>query len=78
MMWWNGSWTWLWIAMMPVMAPMWALIALVLVPLARNGRDRPPFPRERLDDASPPVRSAWRSTAPGGPSSTIAEQARHA
>ena len=50
MMWWNGSWTWLWIAMVPMMALMWALIALVLVPLARNGRDRPPSPRERLDD----------------------------
>jgi len=78
MMWWNGSWTWLWIAMVPMMALMWALIALVLVPLARNGRDRPLLHVSDSTIASPPVRSAWRSTAPGGLRSTIAEQARHA
>ena len=49
MMWWNGSWTWMWIAMVPMMLLMWALIAMVLLPWARSGRDRPLSPREQLD-----------------------------
>ena len=48
MMWWNGSWTWMWIAMVPMMLLMWALIAMVFVPWARSGR--PVSPRERLDE----------------------------
>ena len=50
MMWWNGSWTWMWIAMVPMMLLFWALIAVVLMPRVRNGRDRPASPRERLDE----------------------------
>ena len=50
MMWWNGSWTWMWIAMVPMMLLMWALIAVVFLPWARGGSDRPPSPRERLDE----------------------------
>ena len=49
MMWWNGSWKWMWIAMVPMMLLMWALIAMVLLPLARSGRDRHLSPREQLD-----------------------------
>lgn len=29
---------------------MWALIALVLLPWIRDGRDRPASPRDRLDE----------------------------
>ena len=50
MMWWNGSWTWMWIAMVPMMLLMWALIAVVFLPWVRSDRDRPPSPRERLDE----------------------------
>lgn len=49
MMWWYGSWAWMWIAMVPTMLLMWALVAAVVLPLVRNGRDRPVSPRERLD-----------------------------
>lgn len=49
MMWTSGSWGWMWIAMVPMMVLMWALIALVLLPWTRNERDRPPSPLERLD-----------------------------
>lgn len=49
MMWWNGTWTWVWIAMVPMMLLMWALIAAVVLPWVRAGRDRSPTPRERLD-----------------------------
>lgn len=50
MMWWNGTWTWMWFAMVPMMLLMWALIAMVLLPWARDGRERPASPRERLDE----------------------------
>ena len=50
MMWWNGSWTWMWIAMVPMMLLMWALIAAVVMPLVRNGSSRPASPRQRLDE----------------------------
>lgn len=49
MMWWNGGWAWMWIVMVPMMLLMWALIAVVVVPWARNGRDRAPSARELLD-----------------------------
>ena len=49
MMWWNGSSAWTWLAMVPMMVFMWALIALVVLPRARHGSDRPPSPIERLD-----------------------------
>ena len=48
MMWWNGSWAWMWIAMVPMMLLMWALIVTVLLPWTRS--DRPVSPRERLDE----------------------------
>ncbi len=50
MMWWNGSWTWMWFAMVPMMVLMWALIAAVVMPLVRNQRDRVPSARDRLDE----------------------------
>lgn len=49
MMWWNGGWMWMWIAMVPMVLLMWALIAMVFLPWARSGSDRPLSPRERLD-----------------------------
>ena len=49
MMWWNGSWAWMWIAMGPMMLLLWALIAMVLMPWVRAGRDPPVAPRELLD-----------------------------
>lgn len=41
MMWFDGSWAWMWFAMVPMMALMWLLIALVVLWWARDGRDRP-------------------------------------
>ena len=35
--------------MVPMMLLMWALVAVVVLPWARSGRDRPLSPRERLD-----------------------------
>ena len=49
MMWFDGGWGWMWLAMVPMMVLMWALIALVVIPWARNGTDRPPSSLERLD-----------------------------
>lgn len=49
MMWWNGSWTWAWLVMVPMMVLMWALIAWVVMPWTRNRSDRPPSPVDRLD-----------------------------
>jgi len=49
MMWFDGGWGWMWLAMVPMMALMWALIAMVVIPWARNGTDRAPSPLERLD-----------------------------
>ena len=46
---WNGSWAWAWLMMVPMIVLMWVLIAAVVMPWARNGRDRPPSPLERLD-----------------------------
>ena len=49
MMWFDGGWAWMWLAMVPMMALAWALIAIVVVSWARNGTDRAPSPVERLD-----------------------------
>jgi len=49
MMWFNGGWGWMWLAMLPTIAFFWALIAMVAIPLVRNGTDRAPSPLERLD-----------------------------
>ncbi len=49
MMWFDGGWCWMWLAMVPMMALMWAVIAMVVIPWVRNGTDRAPSPLERLD-----------------------------
>jgi uncharacterized membrane protein len=49
MMWWNGNGAWVWLMVVPMMAMTWALIALVVVPWARHGSERPASPVERLD-----------------------------
>lgn len=49
MMWWNGNSAWAWLVMVPMMVLMWALIALVVIPWARNDSGRPVSPLERLD-----------------------------
>ncbi len=49
MMWFNGGWGWMWLAMVPMMALMWVLIAVVVVPWARSETDRAPSALERLD-----------------------------
>ena len=46
----DGSWAWAWLVMVPMMALMWALIALVILPWTRNGNDRGSSPVERLDE----------------------------
>lgn len=48
-MWFDGGWGWMWLAMVPMTVLMWAVIAMVVIPWARNGTDRPPSPLERLD-----------------------------
>ncbi len=48
MMWFDGGWGWMWLAMVPMTALMWTLIALVVIPWARNGVTLP-SPLERLD-----------------------------
>ncbi len=48
-MWFDGGWGWMWLAMVPMMALVLALIAMVVIPWARNGTDRAPSPLERLD-----------------------------
>ena len=46
MMWFDGGWGWMWLAMVP----MTALIAMVVIPWTRNDRtDRVPSPLEQLD-----------------------------
>lgn len=49
MMWWNGNSAWAWLFMIPMMALMWALIALVVIPWARHDSGPPVSPLERLD-----------------------------
>lgn len=48
-MWFDGGWGWMWLAMVPMMALMWAVIAMVVIPWARIGTDRAPSALERLD-----------------------------
>ena len=50
MMWWDGSWTWMWFAAVPMMLLVSALTAVVLVPLLRDRRGRPASPHDRLDE----------------------------
>lgn len=50
MMWFDAGWGWMWLAMVPIMALLWALVAMVVIPWARDGTDRGlPSPREQLD-----------------------------
>ena len=69
-MWFDEDWGWMWLAMVPMMALMWALIALVVIPLARNGTDRAPSPLEQLDGRLAAGDISLRITAPGGPNSS--------
>lgn len=48
MMNWNGGWAWVWL-MIPMMLVMWAVIALLVLPWLRTGRDQPQSPMARLD-----------------------------
>ena len=48
MMNWNGGWAWVWL-MIPMMLVMWALIALLVLPWLRTGRDQPQSPIAQLD-----------------------------
>ena len=48
-MWFDGGWVWMWLAMVPMMVLMWAVIAMVVIPWARSGTDRAPSPLEQLD-----------------------------
>ena len=48
-MWFDGGWGWMWLAMVPMMALIWAVIAMVVIPYARDGADRAPSPLAELD-----------------------------
>lgn len=48
MMNWNGGWGWMWL-MIPMMLVMWAVIALLLLPWLRTGREQTRSPMDRLD-----------------------------
>lgn len=49
MMWWNGSWTWAWLVMVPMMIAMWGLLIWVVTRWTRDPNSRSPSPTERLD-----------------------------
>ena len=48
MMNWNGGWGWMWL-MIPMMLAMWGVIALLVLPWLRTGREEIRSPMERLD-----------------------------
>ena len=48
MMNWNGGWGWMWL-MFPMMLAVWALVALLVAPWLRTGREQPRSPIDRLD-----------------------------
>ena len=48
MMNWNGGWGWMWL-MIPMMLAVWALVALLVVPWLRTGREQTRSPMDRLD-----------------------------
>ena len=50
MMWFDGGWGWGWLLMVPMMALMWVLIAMVVLPWTRSGNERETSPVERLDE----------------------------
>lgn len=37
MMWWNGSWAWAWLVMLPMMVAMWALVVWAVSHWPRAG-----------------------------------------
>ena len=49
MMNWNGGWGWMWL-MIPMMLVMWGVIAVLVLPWLRTGRDQSRSPIGRLDD----------------------------
>ncbi len=48
MMDWNGGWGWMWL-MIPMMLAVWALIALLVFPWLRSGREQTRSPTDQLD-----------------------------
>ena len=48
MMNWNGGWGWMWL-MIPMMLVMWGVIALLVLPWLRTGREQTRSPMDRLD-----------------------------
>lgn len=48
MMNWNGGWGWMWL-MIPMMLAMWGVVALLVLPWLRTGREEIRSPMERLD-----------------------------
>ena len=48
MMNWNGGWGCMWL-MIPMMLAVWALIALLVLPWLRTGREETRSPIDRLD-----------------------------
>ena len=48
MMNWNGNWGWMWL-MIPMMLAVWALIALLVLPWLRTGREQNRSPMDQLD-----------------------------
>ena len=67
MMNWNGGWGWMWL-MIPMMLVMWAVIALLVLPWLRTGRDQSQSPIGRLMNALHKARSPSRSIAPAATS----------
>ena len=49
MMNWNGGWGWMWL-MIPMMLVMWAVIALLVLPWLRTGRDQSKSTIGRLEE----------------------------
>ena len=49
MMNWNGGWGWMWL-MIPMMLAMWGVIALLVLPWLRTGREQSRSPMDRLDE----------------------------
>ena len=45
---WNGGWGWMWL-MIPMMLVMWGVIALLVLPWLRTGREQTRSPVDRLD-----------------------------
>ena len=48
MMNWSGGWGWMWL-MIPMMMVVWGVVALLVVPRLRAGREQTRSPVDRLD-----------------------------